>query len=224
LNQPSIHTAEHQASAFFYLGLPREEIPPAQIRVTARERAWWMEKRESLRLPAGRDYVAIHPTALYTTKQWAPENFAALGKYFETDCGLAVLYCCGPGEQGVLDAVERVASHHLRRLEGVGLGQYAAVLAGARLFVGNDSGPAHIAAALGRPGVVIFGSSSSTIWGPWRPRAPWRVVQNHFDCNPCPGDRCYQFEWPECILSITSEQVRSAVEAVLARSSDREGS
>ena len=74
-----------------------------------------------------------------------------------------------------------------------------------------------MAAARGRPGVVIFGSSSARIWGPWRPQSAWRAVQNPYECNPCPGDRCYRFQFPECILSVTFEQVRSAVEGVLAQ-------
>ena len=135
---------------------------------------------------------------------------------------IAPIYSCGPGEAPVLDAVERASGACVRRLEHVGLAQFAAALAGARLFVGNDSGPAHMAAALTRPLVVIFGSSSSPIWGPWprqdsNPGA--RVVQNQFDCNPCPGDRCYQFARPECILSVTFDQVKDAVEDVLAQSS-----
>jgi ADP-heptose:LPS heptosyltransferase len=79
-----------------------------------------------------------------------------------------------------------------------------------------------MAAALGRPVVVIFGSSSSPIWSPWPNHASnlgARVVQNPFNCNPCPGDRCYQFARPECILSVTFEQVKDAVEAVLAQTS-----
>jgi ADP-heptose:LPS heptosyltransferase len=121
----------------------------------------------------------------------------------------------------VLDAVEKAAGAPVRRLQGLSLGQFAAALAEARLFVGNDSGPAHMAAALARPVVVIFGSSSSPIWGPWPQHAshpPARIVQNPFDCNPCPGDHCYKFARPECILSITFEQVRNAVEAVMAAS------
>jgi predicted lipopolysaccharide heptosyltransferase III len=219
LNKTAIHTAEHQASAFFHLGLPPNEIPAAQIIVTAAEHAWWEKKRESLGLAAGRHYVVIHPTALFATKQWAPENFAGLGKFLEREAGLSIVYSCGPGESVVLDAVEQAAGHSIRRVENAALLQFSAALAGARLFVGNDSGPAHMAAALGRPGVVIFSSSSSTIWAPWRPRAPWRIVQNHFDCNPCPGDRCYKFDRPECILSVTFEQVRSAVDTVLAETS-----
>lgn len=223
LNQPAIHTAEHQASAFFYLGLPRAEIPSSRIFVTSEEFQWWEGKRTELEVPAGNDYAVIHPTALYATKQWPPEKFAALGQHLEAERKLPVLYSCGPGEDTVLDAIARMMGRKIRRLEGASLGQFAAALAAARLFVGNDSGPAHMAAALGRPGVVLFGSSSSTIWGPWRPAAPWRVVQNHYNCNPCPGDRCYQFTRPECILSVTDEQVRSAVGAVLAETFDTKG-
>ena len=229
LSQPTIHTAEHQAAAFFYLGLPRKQIPRARLFVSAQREAWWREKRATLGISPAQPYAMIHPTALYKTKEWASGKFAQLGRYLEQEAQLAAVYSSGPGENAALDAVAQAAGAPLRRLEGASLGQFAAALAGARLFIGNDSGPAHMAAALARPAVVIFGSSSSAIWGPWprpAPRAgtqPWgegpaaRVVQNSYDCNPCPGDRCYRFERPECILSITFEQVREAVEAVLAQ-------
>jgi ADP-heptose:LPS heptosyltransferase len=221
LNQPSLHTAEHQAAAFFYLGLPRKEIPRAQIFSGEEHAAWWDAKRASLGIAPGQAYAIVHPTALYKTKEWAPEGFARMGEFLERQARVAPVYSCGPGEAPVLDAVEKAAGSRVRRLEGVSLAQFAAALAGARLFLGNDSGPAHMAAALARPVVAIFGSSSSPIWGPWprqacRPAA--RVVQNHFDCNPCPGDRCYQFARPECILSVTFDQVKHAVEDVLAQS------
>jgi ADP-heptose:LPS heptosyltransferase len=195
--------------------------------VQAQHQEWWAKKRASLGISAGKEYALVHPTALYATKQWAPENFARAGELLERGKGLVPIYSCGPGESAVLDAVEKAGGAAIHRLEGAGLGEFAAALAGARLFLGNDSGPAHMARALGRPTVVIFGSSSSVIWGPWpRPGSgdekqgepatgPARVVQNFYDCNPCPGDRCYKFERPECILSIKFEQVQAAIEAVL---------
>ena len=222
LNQPSLHTAEHQAAAFFYLGLPRKEIPRAQIFSGAGQAAWWDAKRASLGIASGQSYAIIHPTASYQTKEWAPEGFARIGEYLESKTHVAAIYSCGPGEAPVLDAVEKASGAPLRRLEDVSLAQFAAALAEARLFVGNDSGPAHMAAALARPLVVIFGSSSSPIWGPWPRQSPQPdvcVVQNHYDCNPCPGDRCYQFTRPECILSVTFDQVKDAVEKVLSQSS-----
>ncbi len=217
LGQPNIHTAEHQAAAFFWLGLPRRAIPPARLFVSAADESWWLERRNALGVPTGRGYALMHPPALYATKQWGPQNFARLGEYLEGEAGLLSVYSCGPGESRVLDAVEQAAGAPIRRLEGARLGQFEAAVAGARLFVGNDSGPAHMAAALGRPSVVVFGSSSSEIWGPWPRQGPGRIVQNFYDCNPCPGDRCYRFERPECILSVSFQQVRTAVEAVLTQ-------
>jgi ADP-heptose:LPS heptosyltransferase len=219
LGQSTIHTAEHQASAFFWLGLPRQEVPQARLFVSDARRDWWHEKRKGLGVSA--EYALIHPTALYATKQWAPGNFSRLGAYLEQEGVLHPLYSCGPGESPVLDAVARAAGTRIRRLESVSLGEFAAALAEARLFVGNDSGPAHMAVALKRPSVVIFGSSSSDIWGPWPRQAPGgsaQIVQNFYECNPCPGDRCYCFERPKCILSVSFEQVRSTVEAVLTQS------
>ena len=168
----------------------------------------------------------LHPTALYETKRWAAEKFAQLAIEFEQEKGLKPVFSCGPGEGAILDAIQSASGFALRRLENCCLGQLAAALAEARLFVGNDSGPAHMAAALSRPLVVVFGSSSSAIWGPW-PRETsdpaMKVVQNFYECNPCPGDRCYRFERPECILSVSLGQVRAAVENVLARSAPDNG-
>jgi lipopolysaccharide heptosyltransferase III len=198
--------------------MPRREIPRARLFIKPQHHAWWQEKRQSLGIVQDREYAIVHPTALFATKQWSAEHFARLGAFLEQDKGLLPVYSCGPGESKVLDAVEHAVGSSLLRLEGSTLGQFAAAMAGARIFIGNDSGPAHMAGALARPVVVIFGSSSSVIWGPW-PRDPSgvrsRIVQNSYPCNPCPGDRCYQFERPECILSVTFEQVRSAAAEVL---------
>jgi len=221
LNQPTLHTAEHQACAFFYLGMPRRQIPRARIFITAEDKAWWTQRQARLGLEPRQEYLLVHPTALYATKQWPAEKFAQLTTGLEREMGLPPVFSCGPGEGAVLDAIQHASGFAIRRLESRRLGQLAAALNEARLFVGNDSGPAHMAAALSRPLVVVFGSSSSAIWGPWPQQAsspPGRVVQNFYDCNPCPGDRCYRFERPECILSVSLEQVRSAVESVLSQS------
>jgi ADP-heptose:LPS heptosyltransferase len=227
LDQPTVHTAELLAAAFFHLGLPRREVPRARLVVLPSHQARWKEKRAALGIPLHQSYAIVHPTALYATKQWSPENFARAGNYLLSEKGILPIYSCGPEESAVLDAVERESGSPIKRLEGTSLAEFAAALAGARLFVGNDSGPAHMAQALERPTVVIFGSSSSAIWGPWpRPQSSGatpqarragsvRVVQNSYECNPCPGDRCYRFERPECILSVTLDQVKTAIGDVL---------
>ena len=209
-----VHTAEHIASCFFWLGVPFSEIPPAEVFPSepARERA--VARLRSFGIQAGEGYAVIHPTALYATKQWKAAGFAEASEYLEEAYGLRSVYICGETEVRSLNAIERHAPRPLLRAVGWPIRDLVALVAGARVFVGNDSGPAHIAAAARIPVVVIFGSSHSTLWKPWK--APdSAVVQNYFDCNPCPGDRCYAFAEPRCILSITTEQVKVCLDALL---------
>jgi ADP-heptose:LPS heptosyltransferase len=116
LDQPSLHTAEHQAAAFFYLGLPRQKVPRAQIFAGAAQHTWWDTKRASLGIASEQPYAIVHPTASYKTKEWAPEGFARMGEYLEKTARVAAIYSCGPGESPVLDAVEKAAGTPLRRL------------------------------------------------------------------------------------------------------------
>jgi heptosyltransferase III len=227
LGQPLIHTAEHQTAAFFWLGLPRQPIPRSELFASEAGKAEWKDRLSALGIQRGADYAIIQPTALYFTKEWPPERFAQIGDYMERSAGIIPIFSCGPGEAVRVDEVERASRKPVRRAQNLSLRAFIAALSGARLFVGNDSGPAHMAAALERPVVVIFGSSSSQIWGPWRgtndsvggaanPVArSSRVVQNPYECNPCRGDRCYQFDRPQCILSVSIEQVQSAIDSVL---------
>jgi heptosyltransferase-3 len=226
LKQEIVHTAEHHAAAFFWMGLPRRPIPPTELYVSDAARAAWQMEMRRLGMNADQGYALIHPTALYQTKQWPAERFAQLGRHLNESHRLIPVFSCGPGETGVLDTVERATGGDIRRVEGPRLDLFMAAIAGCKLFIGNDSGPAHIAAALRRPLVVIFGSSNSRIWRPWtgspssdkrfsQGAGNFRIVQNFYECNPCPGDRCYRYEQSECILSVTYEQVRAAVDSLM---------
>ena len=144
--------------------------------------------------PRRRPYAVLHAGAAFHTKQWPAERFAELAGWLRDTQDLEPVILAGPGE--------------------LSLGEMMTLIRGAEVFVGNDSGPAHVAAAFGVPCVVIFGSSNSRVWSPWRTRC--QVVETAWDCKPCPGDRCYAFERPHCILSVETEAVRQAVRGVLA--------
>jgi ADP-heptose:LPS heptosyltransferase len=211
-----VHTAEQIASAFFWLGVPAAEIPPAELflsdpareRVRARLRALGVEEDEG--------YAVIHPTAVYASKQWSTHGFAEVGQYLESAYGLRAVYISGDGakERQTLDQIEKHWRRPIVSAEGWPLREVVALTAGARVFVGNDSGPAHVAAAVRIPVLAIFGSSHAAAWKPWK-AVDSAVVQNYFDCNPCPGDRCAVYEEPRCILSISAEQVKVCLDALL---------
>jgi ADP-heptose:LPS heptosyltransferase len=146
-----VHTAEHLASAVFYLGAERVEIPRARL---------FAEKAKT----PGRPYVVIHPLAAAADKTWPGERFVEVARYLEKTWELEPVFVGGPGE-------DLFAFRNWRTVAGAALAEIKSLIAGASLFVGNDSGPAHMAAAFGIPVVVIFGSSDPVVWAPWRTSA-----------------------------------------------------
>jgi predicted lipopolysaccharide heptosyltransferase III len=209
-----LHNVEQQLASFYAAGLPQGEIPPLQLFPQAAMQATITEELAQRGVRAGTPYAVFHPIANFYTKEWPFERYAELARLLEEEYTLAPVFTCGPGEGRKLDAVARAAGRPVVRLDSLSVPQLVALIGGAALFIGNDSGPAHIAAALRRPAVVLFGSSDSALWHPWR--TPHAIVQNHYPCNPCRGDRCYAFPQPECILSLSLAQVRAAVERLLA--------
>jgi heptosyltransferase-2/heptosyltransferase-3 len=95
------------------------------------------------------------------------------------------------------------------------LPEVSALAARSRIFVGNDSGIAHIAAAVGTPSVVIFGSSNVAHWRPWN-KAAAEVVLEEMSCQPCHGYFCEKFPQPECILRVPVERVVAAIDRALS--------
>jgi len=142
-----VHTAEHLASAMFWLGVPQAEIPRA-------------------RLAAGKPavagaYAVLHPFAATPQKTWPPDRFLAVAGHLREKAGLEPVFLAGPADDPGAFAGYRV-------VRNASLAEVKSVVAGAQLFIGNDSGPAHIAAAFGVPVVALFGPSDPVTWGPWR--------------------------------------------------------
>jgi ADP-heptose:LPS heptosyltransferase len=157
----------------------------------------------------------MHPAAAFETKQWATENFARVAEALAAR-GLQVISVVAPREEAVNSALVRESSAPVLSLSRLSLPEVTALAARARLFVGNDSGIAHIASATGTPAVVVFGSSNVTHWRPWtRGSVRAEVVREELACQPCPGYTCAEFDAPECIRRVRVEQVVSAIERVL---------
>ncbi len=147
----TVHTAEHLASAMFWLGAARVEIPGAKLVVEG-----------PVQRPA-RQFAVIHAVAATPDKTWRADGFPAVAAYLKRS-GLEPVFIGAAS-----DNLE--AFREYRRVHGAPLQEIKKLLSGASLFVGNDSGPAHMAAAFGVPVVEIFGASDAAIWGPWRTAA-----------------------------------------------------
>jgi heptosyltransferase-3 len=209
-----VHTAEHRMTQLWWIGLPRGPVPPA--RVFARKDA--LDSVATVLaahgVEPGRPYAVLQPGAAFATRRWRLENFAPLAEWLAAESNLAPIVLLGPGERELRAEVARLFRPPVVVAENLDLRQLIALVARARLFVGHDTGPTHVAAAAGCPVVAIFGSSTPVYWRPWA--TPSRVVLNEFACRPCPGDHCYAFDQPRCILSVTVEQVKQACRELLA--------
>lgn len=143
-----VHTAEHMASAMFHLGVPVQDVSRARVPAAA---------GRSQLAPTG-SYTVIHPLAATPEKTWP--HFAKLAAKLDSE----PIFIGGPGED--LSAFAPATT-----VTGASLPELARLIRDADLFIGNDSGPAHIAAAFGVPALVFFGPSDSEIWSPWRATA-----------------------------------------------------
>jgi len=209
--QEKTHSVEQQLALLGWTGVPVTDRPATQLAIL-QTAAFVIEERLRDAKLEGKRLALIHPAAAFATKQWAAENFAHVVEYLER-AGFSSVAIVGPGQEKVLDELQRNCSAPITTFN-LSLPEVSALASRAELFVGNDSGIAHMAAAVGTPSVVIFGSSNIAHWRPWS-RAESEVVFEEMPCQPCHGYFCEQFEQPECILRVPVNRVTAAIERVL---------
>ncbi len=161
-------------------------------------------------LPGG-CLLAIHPMTLWPTKLWENERFGEVADRL-IEKGFRVAFTGGPEDRKSIDEICRRMAHAAIRFDGrTSLKTLAAVYRMACAVVSTDTGPMHIAAAVGTPVVALFG-----------PTAPWRtgphgkqhtVLRAGLDCSPCFRKRCMTTEYEElaCMRRLTVDQVVDAV-------------
>lgn len=210
------HSAEQQLALLGFVGIPVEDRPPSRLPIAA-EALRSIEQRlanSGLRDPHS-PFALLHPSTAFITKQWPAENFARLAEHL-AEKGLSIVAVASKSERAVLEELVARSRVPVTTFDDLSLPEITALASRAKLFVGNDSGIAHIAAAVGTPTLVIFGSSNRDHWRPWGD-APSEIVFEEFDCQPCPGYRCEVFGEPRCILSIAPERVITAAERLIEK-------
>jgi len=206
------HSVEQQLALLGWTGVPVTDRPPTQLAVTETAAASISGRLGEAHLE-GQPFAVIHPAAAFDTKQWATENFGRVISELAAK-QLPTIVITGPNETALVDQLQSMSATPLTAFTNLSLPEVTALITRARLFVGNDSGIAHIAAAVETPSVVIFGSSNRAHWGPWATK-PAEMVFDELDCQPCHGYYCEKFDQPECIKGVAVERVIAAIERVL---------
>lgn len=219
-SHPERHTVETNLDSLRALGFdPKAEdkrvilIPgiDAEARIDA------LMKQHGL--PPG-GFIHLHPASRWLFKCWPAEKFAALCDALAARGWPLVLTAAPEAKEKALVAeiLARRAVLSAPTFDFSGqltLKELAALTARARLFVGVDSAPMHIAAAMGTPTVAIFGPSGDKEWGPWN--VAHRVVASrHHPCRPCGQDGCEGSKVSACLTELPVSEVLAACEELLA--------
>ncbi len=212
--RPVVHTVEHRISQFYWTGLPRGPIPGAQVLPQPEAIANVRLLLERNGIPRGSPYAVLQPGARLATMRWPAAKFAAIARWLREAHGIASVVNLSAREEEIAPEVRNEMRGCAAVPEGLGLAELIALVAGAAIFVGNDSGPAHVAAAAARPCVVIYGSTNPAQWRPWR--MEHRVVATGAKFRAMRGDKTIAVSQPRSIQEIGIDEVRAACEELLS--------
>jgi lipopolysaccharide heptosyltransferase I len=160
---------------------------------------------------AGR-YAVLNPGAAWPNKRWPPTRFGAVAVALRDRHGLASIVTWGPGEQGIAEQVVAASYGAAILTPPTSVADLVALARGASLMISGDTGPTHIATALGTPLVGIYGPTRPSRNGPWSPADV--VVSRDRACRCLHLRRC-RFE-TMCLMDVGVEEVLQAVERRLA--------
>ncbi len=182
-------------------------VPPPSWRETALEWA------------GGDGYFVLAPGATYgSAKVWPHERYAALaGLLLDRTGGTAVIVGRKEEREGAAALAERFGARARNLAGALSLEGLIAILRGARVTIGNDSGPVHVSAALGVPTVAVFGPTSVEWTAPRGPAV--RIVREDISCAPCFRREC-PLDTPRCLARIGVDRVYEAALSLIDTGSE----
>jgi heptosyltransferase-3 len=211
------HAVELNLDALRRLGIYPDDAEKGLVLVPGAEAEARVDQLLAAAGLAPRGFVQLHPTSRWLFKSWPEESNARLLQRLAAD-GHRIVVTGAPDtrERAIIGRIVASAGVPVTDLSGsLTLREMGALAARARLFVGVDSAPMHIAAAMGTPVVALFGPSGDKEWGPWH--VAHRVVaSDHHPCRPCGNDGCGGGKVSECLTTLPVERVHAAVNELLA--------
>lgn len=156
--------------------------------------------------------VAVHPGTSRRLKKWFPQSFARLCDMLAESLGARVMLTWGPGERDEVETIRSLARTCPEiAMQTTGLLELAAFFGMCDLMITVDSGPMHIASAVGTPVAAIFGPTDIRVNAPHWP--PHKIVSSGLDCCPCDED-C---DFARCMDAVTPEDVLEAARELLTQ-------
>lgn len=163
-----------------------------------------------------RPFIVFHPASRWRFKCWPVARNAELIDRLVAE-GHTIVVTGAPDDTDMVEAIlSRTQAPAVNLAGKLSIKQLGALIGRARLFIGVDSMPMHLACAMGVPTVALFGPSSEAEWGPWA--VPRRIITSTHSCRPCGFDGCGGGKVSECITVLPVELVQAAARELLAES------
>jgi ADP-heptose:LPS heptosyltransferase len=213
LADPPVEAVERALDLVRLLGVDTgDRVPRITVGEAGRRRAgrFWTEHGLESR-PA----VGIHPGGSHAGKRWPPASFAAVGNELARRHAARIVLFAGSGDREARDGVAADLLPAPVVVEGVDLAELAALFERTAFLVCNDSGPMHLAAAVGTPIVALFGHSDPLNWGP--AGDDHVIVRREVECGPCPPETARACRTLRCVREITVKDVLAGAEALCRR-------
>ena len=165
---------------------------------------------------AAREFVHVHPASRWSFKCWTAARNAELIDRLAAGHRVVLTAAQDADEMSLIGEIfSRAGSKPVNLAGMLSIKDLGALTARARLFVGVDSMPMHLAAAMGTPVVALFGPSGEQEWRPWR--VAHRVLTTNHPCRPCGNDGCGGGKVSECLTTLAVDEVYAAAQELLAR-------
>jgi len=209
------HELEYNLDLLRCLGIyPQDRTLFMPIRAESEEQAEGLFKQEGIKETDG--VLVVHPGASCPSKIWPNERFAEVSDRLIDNYGFKVLVIAGPRDMALAEAVIRHMRHPAVNLAGkTSVSQLASVLKRCRLLISNDSGPVHIASAVGTPVISIFGRNQKGLspkrWGPLGIKD--KVLHREVGCIECLAHNCAKSF--ACLKAITVDDVLRLADSIL---------
>jgi heptosyltransferase-1 len=171
---------------------------------------------ESIRAWGVTDFALLNPGAAWPNKRWPVESFAAVARWIHETYGWTPVVLWGPGEETIADAIVAGASGVAVRAPQTTFNDLLALARASQLFLSGDTGPLHLACAMGAPVVALFGPTTERRNGPWDDRD---VSISRYDQCECHYQRaCIRTTAEWCLGTIGVDEVTSAITRRMANS------
>ena len=196
-------TTEHQTE-YYLRCLAVTEARRSEPAIALRDEALrWCENFWAEHALTGRAVLTIAPGSGAREKNWPEEFFLAVAKEWRERTGGIAMLLVGPVE-AARGGIDRLRQDCLA-LSNLTLSQVAAVISRSAVYLGNDSGITHLAAAVGVPTVALFGPSDPRQWAPRGRRVT--VVSRQVHCSPCSNSTMKSCPHRACLSELSAEEV-----------------